>query len=284
MTIAQMAHRLAAANLNTAFTTLPGEWQLLLLDAIHTGFGEYFSMVPLRYREKTHGMRFGAKQTGTVAVTAGSKVATFTGVTPVDGATVEISGDDIINRAVINPDISAPGTYLLEIPYGGTTGSKSVTVYRDTAVIPWDISCLVSHPKDARNDAFELEPVPHGVSSDSPVMGYRIERTQQSTVLRVIPPPESDLALSCVVEIENITIGGIESVTTTSATAVPVSDDHCIRLVLPLCAAALTHHPDWKNPQLVQSVMLAAERARADIRLLRGKTVAGFNQIVSSYP
>ncbi len=284
MTIAQMAHRLAAAYLNGAFTALPGERQLLLLDAIHTGFGEYFSSVPLRYKEKTHGMRFGASQTGTASVTAGSKSVSFTGVTPVDGATVEIAGDDITNRVHVNPDIAAPNTYLLEIPYGGTSGSKSVTVYRDTAIIPWEIAALVSHPKDARNESFELEPVPHGVEAvQAPVIGYRIERTQ-NTVLRVIPPPESDLALSCVVEIANITIGGIEGITTTVATPVPVNDDHCIRLVLPLCAAALIRHPDWKNPQLVQSVMVAADRARADIRLLRGRVAAGGNQIESPWP
>lgn len=285
MTILQLAHRLASNYLSVPqFAALPADRQLMLLDAIHTGFGGYFASVPLRYREKHIGMRFGGTSTGTVTVTVGSRTATFAGVTPVDGASVEIAEDDITNRVTLSGAV-----WSLEIPYGGSTsGSKAVTVYKDVQVISWEIASFVSSPRDARNESFELLPVPAGahvwpVEWSSPAIGYRLERTPNNTIMRVIPAPEADLPVSAVCEVENISIGGIEGLTV-AGSQVPVSDDHCTRLVLPLCAEALLTHPDWKLPALERSVRLAADRARADIRLLKGKVTYGPNTIEAPFP
>jgi hypothetical protein len=276
MTLAQIANRIASNWLTVRTAAeLPADHQQLLLDAIHTGFGEYFSGVPQRFRVKEWGARFGAALTGTAAVTSGSRTVTFTGVTPIEGATVVLAGDTVVNRVQVNPS----GGYLLEIAYGGSTGTVAATVERDTAVIPWEIAGLITPPHDARSEGLELAEVPLG-SKLPACPGFRIEQSGNYSVLRIIPPPESDFPVSMTVEIENLAITGIVSVTNYSAAALPVSDDHCIRLVAPLAGDALVTHPLFKDRAGMAPVAArAAERARADMRLIRPRTSSEFHPV-----
>jgi len=71
----------------------------------------------------------------TVAVTNGSTAATVTGwASWMAGCLIVIEGDEAENR-IKNDSSSA----VLKIPYGGTTGTKTATVYCDTVTIGTDV-------------------------------------------------------------------------------------------------------------------------------------------------
>lgn len=257
--------------------------QQLLLNGIRGAIGEYFQLVPIRFRQKDLGLRFGAAATGTADVTANESGVTFTGAVPVDGATVILAGDAAINRATVDED----GDYTLQLPYGGSTGSVVATVYRDVQVIPWEIGGMITDPRDARStDSLPFKELPTGgqqIVSPETLFGYRIEQGGTFTVMRIIPAPVADLPVLMTVEIKNIADTGIASLTHPTL-LLPIDNDHAARIVEPLCAERLITHPLFKSVQLEKTARLASERARADLALIRPRVGAGATEIDTPFP
>lgn len=274
----------AAKQCLSVFT--PGEMtaadQLLLMAAIRKGCGKYFDRVPDRFKTKSLGVRMGGSSTGTATVTVDSAVVTFSGVTPADGATVVIAGDSIENIALAQPD---GGGWKLQFTYGGTSsGAKSVTVYKDVAVLPWDIAAISDRVFDQGvGEYFPFVEVPVG---DTPIggnMSYRLEQAGQSTVLRLVPAPTAAVALNLTVEIANIAPAGLRDISSDGAT-LPIAEDHCSRFVLPFIAEALMTHPLWRNPEAARATQIAAASAEADMKLIRSRVSSEANSILTPFP
>ncbi len=282
MKVAQVASQLCASWLTKRNPAdIPADSRLLLLSAITAGIGEYYSSVPVRFREKHWGARFAAPATGTISATAGATAVTVSGITPVDGCTVEIAGDGIKNTLLA----TAAGGWELAIPYGGATGSgKSLTVYRDTAVLQWTFSRFITNLRNASSDE-ELIPIDSGYEfrgTEQIRNGYRIEQAGQNQIVRALPLPAGDLPVKAVLELSGVSYGGIGILTNFDAPALPMPDDHVTRFVLPLVAAHLVTHPDWRDPGMANVAMNHAESARTNIRLLSPVTNSGRKYLVSS--
>lgn len=282
MKTAQAATQLCAAYLTQRNPgDMAADYKLLLLSAITAGIGEYYSLVPARYREKQWGTRFAAPVSGTITATTGSRDVTVTGVFPVNGCSVLIAGDAVLNRLLATES----GGWELMVPYGGSTGSgKALTVYRDVAVLPWTFSRFISGLKHAVTHQ-ELVPRPVEAEYDLSVAewpyGFRVEQTSQGEILRLLPLPGEDVPVSGVMELTGVAMSGIAELTNPAANAWPMSDDHATRFVLPLVAARLVGHPLWKDPGMARVAETKAAQARADIRLLKPTAHSGWNRINS---
>lgn len=263
---------------------MDADHRLLLLSAMVSGIGEYYSLVPARFREKHWGARFSAAGTGTITATAGATAVTVAGITPVDGCTVEIAGDAVKNTLLK----TAAGGWELAIPYGGTTGSgKTLTVYRDTAVLLWTFNRFITPMRNALTNE-EIVSVPSGydyteASSDIP-QAFRVEQAGQSQIVRILPLPTGDIPAKATLELSGVAFGGIGVLTDPSATALPMTDDHATRFVLPLTAAHLLTHPLWREPGMVRVASEHAARARADMQLLSPRADSGPRRIIAPCP
>lgn len=97
----------------------------------------------------------------TITVTNGSTAGTITGWAAwMEGCTIVIDGHAVDNQ-IRNNSASA----VLKFPYGGTTGSKTATVYQDCIPLPADVLALYG---PVRVDGMEILPRPSAdVSSRS---------------------------------------------------------------------------------------------------------------------
>lgn len=278
MTIPRLALSLCSDYLTMRTpSTMEADHQLLLVDAITRGIGEYFDRVPTRFRQKSWSARLGGSVAGTVTVTADSTALVSLSVSAVEGASCSIAGDDVINRIGLDAD----GNYVLDIPYGGATGSRAITVYKDTVALPWTVARFITAPRNAATGALLTE-IASGHDNITPIQGYRMEYRPSTSILRLLPKDAASVVLESEIEVAGIAAGGIGSLVTGSALSIP--DDHVVRFILPLIAGHLIGHPLWRSQGMVTVAQEKAASAAAGIRLLRDRAGAGWNFIHAPCP
>ena len=111
-----------------------------LTDAINSGLDTFYSLLPRRLKETTASVTLNAPKTVSVQANNGSNVLDNSVFTSEQYfSTIKIDGDDNFNEIVNDKE-------LLDA-YSGTTGSKSATIYGDTAYLTTAFTRLITNPQ-----------------------------------------------------------------------------------------------------------------------------------------
>lgn len=283
---AQLAQRLCTAFLRVRNPSeVPNDQQQLILDAINGGLADYFAHCPAHLREFSVGARFNGGYSQSVTMTAGTR--TFTTATAIaDGATILIPGDAVYNRTWLDR-----GTQTLAVPFGGSSGTVTATIYRDVYVLPSSIEGFVTPPHDPATGIEYVEVLAGAVSRGiaAPTSGYRIERAGASHILRMLPLPTGDTPVMATAVLNAPVYTELASLTDLSTTAptsqaIPVGEGDCTTLLVPLSAWHLIGHPLWRDADMLGVVQSKYEKAITDLNNLRPRMGAGVPMILAPCP
>lgn len=264
MTTQQLAERLARRLKKGTLTSLSMPTTMDVVEAINSGLQECYELLPAWQRRTTVSLTLPAPVTASLIVAAGSvdlgdEGGQFTSAQI--GRSVVVAGDPNWNEV--------QSTAKLLDEYNGTSGTRSATIYGDSAsngLLNFD--GLAGHPRlaDTRETLIQFNPRAAGRAGEVGVPRYYwIEPAAASLgavpsiYLRVSPAPDRAYVLRVDMEFRPfvVTLPDLHA-----ATVIPLAEPLFHRALIPLCESNLIRSPEWADDSKARLVLDAADAAR----------------------
>jgi len=268
MTVNEIAQRLARWTTFRSLSQMAAEDQLILLDCINSAMHQWFSQAPENMRMTTISHRVREPESGTVSITEGSNDLDLVLSDYHLGASIEITGEDVMNEIV-----SVEGTpkVLNEFRSSGTVG---YTIYFDTIMFTdYLVNRIVNDPRvaDTGQRLIRDDEAMRFVGAErrgiglwgpaswwsvtktrrfGPPMRYVIENTGVSLgdearlMIRLDPVPtaEATIVMDAVIDAANFELTDLHG---TSNVRIPIPEQNILSALLPIANAELAMTPIW---------------------------------------
>ena len=283
-TLVQLATRLARRLKERDIFTMPADDALEILDSVNSSITEFVALAPSIYRLKTDGihMNLKAPQVIQVGVTQGSTAITGLSDSLI-GNTVMVSGDPYWNKLV--------SSNTLEMPYAGTTGTISATVYNDCVPLPSNFARFAGDPMitetgkhyrglqrvNEHENRFWGEPSVGFPNRFVVETGGQAAGGSPFFSIRVLPLPFMPVILKCSMEVRPAQF--ILSDLVGGGAVLPFADEHIVSILMPMCFSRLVTGPLWPKDSDPKKVDTALAQAMRLLGMIATDAGPGLNRI-----